>query len=235
MPFTKGQVEDIQEILNNHVKDLFKNEGFLNEIVKGLSNVILQKLSEEIDSLKTDIRSLKVQNEELIQTNHSLKQELDVQKVNLDRQEQYSRRNCIRIYGIPEDKGENTDDKVLSLFKNKMNLNVSIGDLDRTHRVGAVPGDKSGTRSKLMHRPIIVKFVSYQARNLVFSNKKLLKGTGKIIREDLTKIRLQLLKSAINKFGTPNVWTSDGRIIINSKNQKITITTQSELDKVCVL
>ena len=35
----------------------------------------------------------------------------------LDRQEQYSRRNCLLIHGLPESKNENTDELVIDAVK----------------------------------------------------------------------------------------------------------------------
>ena len=39
--------------------------------------------------------------------------EIEVLKNSLDRQQQYSRRNCVLIHGIPEQKGEDKDEQAL--------------------------------------------------------------------------------------------------------------------------
>ena len=54
----------------------------------------------------------------------------------MDRQEQYSRRNCILIHGLKEEKNESTDDRVLKLFREEPNEDVLLVDLDRIHRIG---------------------------------------------------------------------------------------------------
>ena len=54
----------------------------------------------------------------------------------MERQEQYSRRNCILIHGLKEEKNESTDDRVLKLFREELNEDVLLADLDRTHRIG---------------------------------------------------------------------------------------------------
>ena len=81
-----------------------------------------------------------------------------------NRQEQYSRRNCILIHGIKENQNEDTDEVVVNKLKSEMDLEISPGDIDRTHRIG-VPG-------KGKNRPIIVKFVRYMDRRRVFTNKR---------------------------------------------------------------
>ena len=50
-------------------------------------------------------------------------------------QEQYSRRNCILIHGLKKEMNESTDDRVLKLFREELNEDVLLADLDRTHRV----------------------------------------------------------------------------------------------------
>ena len=53
----------------------------------------------------------------------------------IERQEQYSRRNCIIIHGLKEEKNESTNDKVVKLFREELNEDVLSEDLDRTHRI----------------------------------------------------------------------------------------------------
>ena len=53
----------------------------------------------------------------------------------MERQEQYSRRNCILIHGLKEEKNERTNDKVGKLFREELNEDVLLADLDRTHRI----------------------------------------------------------------------------------------------------
>ena len=50
--------------------------------------------------------------------------------------EQYSRRNCLRLFGVEEKVGESTDDIVLSIAKEKLEVNLNRGDIDRCHRTG---------------------------------------------------------------------------------------------------
>ena len=76
----------------------------------------------------------------------------------VDRQEQYSRRNCILIHGVKENQNEDTNEVVINKIKSAMDLDISPGDIDRTHRIG-VP-----TKGKIRH--IIIKFVRHMDRRL---------------------------------------------------------------------
>ena len=65
---------------------------------------------------------------------------------------------------------ESRDDRVLKLFREELNEDVLLADLDRTDRIGK-KGDSS---SKL--RPVIVKFARYNICEKVFKSKKKTQG-----------------------------------------------------------
>ena len=86
----------------------------------------------------------------------------------MDRQEQYSRRNCILIHGLKE-QNESTNDRVLELFREQLNEDTLLVDLDRTHRIW----EKRHSNSK--PHPVIAKFAQYNIREKVFRSKKKLR------------------------------------------------------------
>lgn len=53
-----------------------------------------------------------------------------------DNVEQYSRRNCLRVFGIPEKENEDVEELLISVFNNNMKLNVEKSSIERCHRVG---------------------------------------------------------------------------------------------------
>ena len=54
----------------------------------------------------------------------------------IDKQEQYSRRNCILIHGVKKNQNEDTDEVVVNKLKSEMNIEIFSGNIDRTHRIG---------------------------------------------------------------------------------------------------
>ena len=134
-----------------------------------------------------------------------LRGKLDNITAETDKQEQYSRRNCLLIHGLPESKNENTDLLAMEAFDTKMNIKITDNDIDRTNRIGKPKNN--GKR-----RPFIIKFVRYNVRKKIFSSKKLLKDSGLSITESLTTFRMKKLNNARETFGFRNVWTVDGRI-----------------------
>ena len=120
-----------------------------------------------IDSMKSD----KVNMNEKIEK---------LERIN-SRQEQYSRCNCLLLHSITEGELENTDDLVLQTLNEKLHVDLTLSDLDRTHRID----QKKASSNK--PRAIIIKFVSYNTTEIVFlKNKKRLKGTQVSITENLT-------------------------------------------------
>ena len=111
----------------------------------------------------------------------------------IDDLEQYSRRNCLLIHGIPESQKEDTTAACIENINKKLKVNLNRDHLDRTHRVGK--RKPSGEKP----RPIIMKFISYTKRQAVFTTKKNLKGSNLLITESLTTKRMAVLRAAQKK------------------------------------
>lgn len=126
--------------------------------------------------------------------------------------EQYSRRNCLLLMGVPEAEGKENEDAteqaVLDVINTHLELDLAANDIERTHRLGS---KKKTDRS----RPIIIKFWSYKTRARIFSVKSKFKSTNYRIAESLTKTRMAVLKAARDRFGVHRCWTSDGKILFN--------------------
>ena len=176
----KGE-SDLSEL--TEVIDLISGKFDDYESERREKDKIVKELKSEVSDLKVSVKNLENQ---------------------LDRQEQYSRRNCILIHGIAERKDENTDDISLRTINEHLELELTEKELDGTHRFGNA---KSGSKRQ---RPIIVKFARYNTRRKVSVNKKRLKNTAISITERLTNHRMKLLKKAKNEFGFNDVWTVDG-------------------------
>ena len=108
-------------------------------------------------------------------------------KLQDDEREQYTRRQCLRINGVPTSPNETADDclkQVINVFKDS---GVAVPEvvLDRAHRIGR-PNGKS--------RPIIVKFSTWRHRTCVYRARKHIREKfGFSVQPDLTKSRLDLL------------------------------------------
>ena len=54
-----------------------------------------------------------------------LSEKLGKMEESIDAQQQHSRRNCLLLHGTEETKGEDTDNIVLEVLNNDMDLNIS--------------------------------------------------------------------------------------------------------------
>ena len=154
----------------------------LSSIITTEITAVIQKSNKEvIDAMEEKNREMKSlihrQNEELKKKDEEIKHlktgVLKLENEN-DALEQYTRRNSLRISGLPdpEPNFEDPVQAVLTLFNKTLQLEQSespilLTDIDRVHRVGP--------KSPGHARQMLVKFANYRARQRVFKAKKNLK------------------------------------------------------------
>ena len=112
-----------------------------------------------------------------------------------------------------------------------MGITVTSKDLDRSHR------QFSSSRKGTHRRPpiLLVKFVSHDLRDLIYSNRNILRnipGYRNIyVNENLTKVRRNLFRE-IRKVKDFDSWTYDGKIYmrhIDYPNVRHVVTTRSDI------
>ena len=135
-----------------------------------------------------------------------MKEKIDLLEKKSDDSEQYSRRKLLLVHVVEEQEQENTDTSVLNVINVHLDIELSVKDLDKSHRIG-----KRNCNSK--RRRFIVKFISYNNRRVIFDSKKRLKVIGVSITERLTAERKRRLKIARDQFGFKDVLSTDGRIM----------------------
>ncbi|KAK4881344.1 hypothetical protein RN001_004663 [Aquatica leii] len=156
------------ERIEKTIEKVLNNQSFIKRIVETATAVIRELYEERIKALEAKVC--------LLETAHSNR---------LDAVEQYSRVNNLRVFGVQEDKKEDLSASLTKLFKNKLGARMEEKDIDICH---FLPSDEGKTKQ------VIVRFVRREVRNEVFRKKKLLRGTGISIYEDLSKTRAHLLK-----------------------------------------
>ena len=196
----EAQLKDLHNTTEQTKNNQIKGEGHLQELTK-----FIEFANNRFDEYKKE----KKEKDELIK---NLRKDvndmagiIDNLSLGLDRQEQYSRRNCLLLHNIPETSNENTNDLVIKTVNEELLEAITINEIDRSHRLGKSQAGKI--------RPVIVKFARYHTRNKIFRKKKLLKGKQVSITESLTKRRMAELKEAREKHGFHDMWTSDGKIL----------------------
>ena len=156
---------DLEEIISKSVNAAIASlQTDIKEIIeKNHTQLVdkLEKLESENMSLKqnNDILSEKItrseeKNDEMKQCLESLEKELALLKIKANDNEQYSRKNNIRIFGLDEKPHENPREVVTSFINNKLGIrDFSASDIDGVHRVGAMrPGKPRGMIVRLFKR-----------------------------------------------------------------------------------
>lgn len=213
MVLNKAQQGDIINLVKNTREELFDEEWlevFANKIISKL----VEKLDGKFNMLQTKIVELE---DKLMESN----KENVLLKLDLDDLRQGALKKNLRVYGLPEDNVSSCKEAVKSLISDKLGVKISMDNIAEARRIGDI------TEGKI--RPVFVKFSTELVRNSVFKVKKSLKGTGIVVREDLTKLRLETLNKAKDVFGKNNVWSDFGSIKVFANGSVRKIRSESEL------
>ena len=120
----------------------------------------------------------------------SLNNAMCTSESNIEELEQYVRRLCLRIEGVPVVENKTSEDvfsNVLDMCK-KGNTNIPENDIDCAHRIGKLYVDNT---SKKQCQPIIVKFTSFRKCTLVYCGKKSIKDV---------RVKIDLIKKKTTPF-----------------------------------
>ena len=138
--------------------------------------------------------------------------------------EQYARRQNIRINGLSVGEGD-CRQEVVNFCRTRLQIsNIGLQDIDVAHSVktrSTQPNSSSGTDGDgRAHRAnsVLVRFQQRLHRDLVMKQRRLLKGSRTYISEDLTSLNVQTLSRARNSPLVSKTWSWNGRIfaLLNS-------------------
>jgi exosome complex exonuclease DIS3/RRP44 len=246
----------------------------LQEIISNPLSFEIKNISDSHNKLMKEFQSVKESNEQLqknISVLHkaitekdaaikSLQNTVEELQLKVDEQEQYERRNSLRLSNLPERENENLHARFMKINDERLFLDdLEEHDIDQIHRVGRYDSKKT--------RQVLIKFATYRARNMVYkARKKLLNPpdppeeidpeirtdedyddddeepeepedhTLKLfVNEDLTKRRSTLLwKARIQKKEKKilDCWSFDGRLYVKDKHARIkTLDTEHDLNE----
>ena len=104
-------------------------------------------------------------------------------------------------------------------------MNLNAPDVENAHPLPVGKGSKPS---------IIVRLRSRKIRDEILSKRKVLKGSGVSISEDLTKLNVQLMSQLRNDERVENTWSSNGRVYakVRSSSRKLHIRMSETLSEV---
>ena len=136
--------------------------------------------------------------------------------------EQYSRRLNIRIHGLSsnDDDDDNPINTVISFLRNKLHVDCELDDIEAAHPLPARPHTRPSTASHThpTRSSFIVRFRRNQKRLEILLKRRLLKGSGLSISEDLTALNSQLLNRLNHDDRIQSAWSWNGHIYAVGKN-----------------
>ena len=152
----------------------------------------------------------------------------------LDEMESYVRRPCLVINNLKPEDNMSDEEVFIKLCKDKeidpdMSVN-KIAKIHRLHRPNNMIQDPSKPQS------LIVKFAKDRYRDVVFKNKKKLKGSGTVISELLTSKRSALFKKCLERIpgdrNTRSIWTDNCKILVKfGRDQTLQIHSEEDINK----
>ena len=136
-----------------------------------------------------------------------------------DKRDQYSRRENLRVTGVPFHQGENTNQIMVGIACD-LGVTITEADISVSHRSGKRVGDNP--------RPILCKFVRRDVKNQILANKMMARNIkrdpydGRLVKiyvdEDLTSMRARVCKK-LRQDRVPH-YTRDGKVYIASADSE---------------
>jgi hypothetical protein len=234
---TPVTIKELVTVLDKKLDEKFKSICLQMDSLKDSVNF----LSDKFDSILKRIDVIEAKCDNALRENKCLKDEVlrlsaivNQQSEDINDMEQYSRKDCVEISGLPEEPGENTNAltiKVASL----MGSNLEEKDISISHRIPSNAQQNQSYSSRLRPREgsalnkinlanqfpkEIVKFARRGTKDQFYHSRKHLKNkstkyNGIFVPESLTPKDKLLFKDCL-KFKKENnykfIWTQNGRI-----------------------
>ena len=161
---------------------------FLTEIKEQIKNEVAAAINNEIKK-REELESIVAMHQQQVREYQERKNKLEDDSAEL---EQYGRRLCPRIEGVPSADHE-TSEEVLEKVKclvSESGCNIPDAVIDRAHRIGKGYTDK---KSNLSCKS---SFTTFHHRTMLYRNRNKLKKAK--VKLDLTKTKYDIYTDAIN-------------------------------------
>ncbi|XP_028409265.1 uncharacterized protein LOC114531859 [Dendronephthya gigantea] len=238
--FTKVMQDEFLAVLDRKLEDKLKP---ILRVIDDLA-ISVQYMSDNFDSISKRIDDLDEKYKSVIDENKCLKAEvlrlsqmMSKQEEDINNLQQYTRRDCVEIAGLPRQMGEKTNDLVIKVGL-LMGLSLDESDISTSHRLPQPTNRNESYAARLRPRDganinppkIIVKFVRRETKEAFYYGRKLLAdksaqdiGLGRLsngriyISESLSPKNKDLFGKCL-KFkrdhGFKFIWTHSGRIYL---------------------
>lgn len=176
---TKGAItkDVLASILDDKLKPIMSTMEGLKESVHFISDKF-DTITKNFDELEKRFSATELENKHLKAEVLRLSSIVEHHSVQINDIEQYSRRDCVEIAGVPEGEQENTNELVMKIG-NLIGVNINESDISVSHRLPK-PSYSSRAREGMPgfntnHPKIIVKFVRRVTKEQFYRARKHLK------------------------------------------------------------
>ena len=236
------ELKDIKEKLNDTVKtsdlrstvrDIFGE--LVNDLKVDMENKVTALKTEyetRIVGYKNDVDSLNVDNDRLRGLVMQQKQEIsEMKKVvkeshkiaiesksKANKNEQYSRKTNVKIYGVDDVRGANgkwqdTQTTVRQVLKKKVNVDIKSEDIIACHRIPGGQGDI---------RPVLLKVKNTDIKSKIMRKRKDFRDdkTGRRLADDVTKDNADLINRLNKHEKIESAWFFNCNVFAKLKDDK---------------
>nr|CAH7717442.1 unnamed protein product [Callosobruchus chinensis] len=226
MVITREIRDEIKASISSSINSFLKNDDFIKDLVQKVTESVVKTISARITQLEEKVEETIPGNstviKELKDETKMLKEENEFLLQKYDDLEQHAKINNLRIYKINETPNKNLPQVMIQLFHTRLGIKVGTEDIVTCTRIG---------KRQPNNRPtgVFIKFSSTSIRHNIFNNKKMLKGSGIMVKEDLTDNRMKLMEAAIERASLKRVWSYNGTIYVMKDNRRISIKNKDDL------
>nr|CAI5826525.1 unnamed protein product [Callosobruchus analis] len=152
----------------------------------------------------------------------NLKSESEYLLKAFDDMDQQIRSNNLRIFNLPEKKDEDLLQEIIRFCHSKLDVPIEKEEVVACSRIGKRLNHRS--------RSVLIKLENVNSKQCIYKNKRRLKGSGIVIKEDLTEKRLKLMEVAVERTSLRQVWSFNGSIYVLHMGKRHLIRKIKDLD-----
>ena len=207
--------DEMRKFISDTITNMFKKvENKLEEkLDEKIERKVEEKVNEKLAEVNDRLDRLVYENVQLREDNDRLRNRLDnnekvaqsaMKKSN--RNEQYSRKNNIKIMGVREEDEETEEmliEKINCILDSKTGITIDPYKIVAIHRI---PG-KSG-----MPKPVLVKLMNNNEKTKVMKKRKFMKHAGYRLVDDVTKENTMLINRLNLHKDIDSAWYFNGNV-----------------------
>ncbi|XP_013420073.1 uncharacterized protein LOC106180601 [Lingula anatina] len=220
------KIEDLKEIVKGVIQETMTElRKEYEERMKSFEQKHIEerrKLQDQIDGMNLEVHNLRERLSEKDKEVRDLKKSMNECRTlsmeassRANRNEQYSRKTNVKIYGITETLNENIKEKVKDMMKTVAKIEIKDDEIMALHRIPGKPGET---------RPIIMKVKNTEIKSKIMKKRKIVRQSGNALKisDDVTAANTKLIQRLGQFEDIQNAWYFNGSVygqLVNSESR----------------